>query len=179
LGAAAIAAAAVSWWARRDPDPGRWGRGAEAEVATAQLLGRLPRRFVVLHDRRRPGASGNIDHLVLGPTGVFVVDSKARRAALKVRRGQVWAGDHAIDPGPAARQAAYVERALGVPVAAIVAVHGLGFRRRGRKVDGVRIIPADRLCRRLRRRGRGRGLTRSRVVALAGVADPLFPPVIG
>lgn len=145
-------------------------------MVTAQLLARLPRRFVVLHDRRQPGSRGNIDHLVVGPSGIWVVDSKARRAPLQVRRGQVWAGEHAIDPGPAARQAACVERALGVPVAAIVAVHGQGLRRRGKKVDGVRIIPAGRLCRRLRR---GRRLHRSSLDVLAVMADEMFPPAGG
>jgi hypothetical protein len=31
---------------------------------------------VVLHDRAIPGCPGNVDHLLVGPTGVFVVDSK-------------------------------------------------------------------------------------------------------
>jgi hypothetical protein len=180
LAVAAVAAAVLGWWVGRDTDPERWGRGAAAEVATAELLARLPRRFVVLHDRRPPGARGNIDHLVVGPSGVWVIDSKARRAVVSVRRGHVWAGDHAIDPGPAARQAASVERALGVPVNAIVAVHGQGLRRRGRKVNGVRMVPADRLGRRIRRRQRGQRLPHSSVVVLAGLADRHFPqaPVV-
>jgi nuclease-like protein len=31
---------------------------------------------VVFHDLAVPGSPANVDHLVLGPTGVFVIDSK-------------------------------------------------------------------------------------------------------
>jgi len=32
--------------------------------------------IVVLHDRRVPGTRGNVDHVVIGPAGVYVVDTK-------------------------------------------------------------------------------------------------------
>jgi hypothetical protein len=167
-----LGAAAWAWRWRPAPDQDRWRRGSEGEAATAVLLARLPRRFVVLHDRRMPGQRGNIDHLVVGPSGVWVVDSKVRRARLRVHRGRVWAGDHAIDVAPVTAQAARAEEALGVPVAAVVAVHGNGLRRRGKKVDGVLVVPAHRLVRRLRR---GRRLPRTPARALATQAERLFP----
>jgi hypothetical protein len=170
---AAAGALAFAWWRRPLPDPDRWARGAAAEVATARLLARLPRRFVALHDRRAPGSQGNIDHIVIGPSGVWVIDSKARRAGLRVRRGQVWAGAQVIDAAPAARQAEQVARLLGVPVQAVVAVHGHGLRRRGKKVGGVRILPAPRLARLLRR---GRQRPQPDVVALAAEAGRMFRP---
>src|SRR4029450_6068736 len=42
---------------------------------------RPPRRlardgFVIFHDLAMPGSDVNVDHLVIGPTGVFVIDSK-------------------------------------------------------------------------------------------------------
>jgi hypothetical protein len=171
--ATAVAAAAFAWWQRPAPDPDRWARGANAEVATARLLARLPRGFVVLHDRRAPGSPGNIDHIVIGPSGVWVIDSKARRAELRIHRGQVWAGHRVVDPRPAARQAEQVARLLGAPVSAVVAVHGRGLRRRGKKVGDVRILPARRLCRRLRR---GRQQSQPDVVALAAKAGRMFMP---
>jgi Nuclease-related domain len=171
--AGSLPVAALAFWWRPEPDPQRWLRGAGAEMATARMLTRLPRRFVVLHDRRPPGSRGNLDHLVIGPSGVWVVDSKVRRARLRIHRGQVWAGDFPIDVAPVARQAARVAEALATPVAAIVAVHGVGLRRRGKKVGGVRVVPAHRLIRHIRRR---RKLTRSEVVARAARADRLFPP---
>lgn len=167
-----LAAAVVAWWWRPAPDPERWQRGAEGEVATARLLAELPRRFVVLHDRRSPGGRGNVDHIVIGRSGVWVVDSKVRRARLRVRRGQVWANGHQIDVAPVTAQAASLQHALGVPVTAIVAVHGQVLRRRGMVVDEVKVLPASRLTRRLRR---GRRLPRRDIAVLAATADRLFP----
>jgi Nuclease-related domain len=172
VGSASVAA--LSWYVRPDPDPDRWLRGSEGEVATAKLLSRLPRRFIVLHDRHAPGSRGNLDHIVVGPSGVWVVDSKVRHARARIHRGQVWAGDYPVDLGPVSRQAARVEAALGTPVAAVVAIHGAGLRRRGKDIAGVLVLPARRVARRLRR-GRGRRLSHARVIDLASAADRLFP----
>ncbi len=52
-----------------------WATGAEGEV----VLGRRLDAAVgvrVLHDRRVPGSKANIDHLAIGPRGVFVIDAK-------------------------------------------------------------------------------------------------------
>ena len=168
------AAALVAWWCRPDRDVDRWRRGAEGEVATAALLARLPRRWAVLHDRAVPGSSANIDHLVIGPTGVWVVDTKSTRAPLRVKRGGVWAGEHRIDTGAATWEAGVVADWLGVRAVPIVAVHGSGLRRRGKSAGGVRVVPADRLVRRLRR-GR-RMLSRADVTALACRAAEHLPP---
>ncbi len=52
-------------------------KGAEGESVTARTLSGLPSDWVVLHDLRWPGRRfANLDHLVIGPGGVFVVDSK-------------------------------------------------------------------------------------------------------
>jgi hypothetical protein len=73
-------AALVGWRLRfRSSEAVRtWQRGASGERHTARLLRRLTREgFVVFHDLAVPGnASANVDHLVIGPTGVFVIDSK-------------------------------------------------------------------------------------------------------
>ena len=165
LASVGMAAGLATWLLKPDPDPDRWRRGAAGEVATAVLLTRLPRRFVVLHDRRVPGSRANIDHLVIGPTGVWVVDSKVYRARLRIRRGAVWAGEYRVPTTPAAWEAERLARLLGVAARAVVAVHADGLRRRGKVIDGVRVIPAQRLCRRLRR-GRPT-LTSAAVAALA------------
>jgi hypothetical protein len=165
LGVAGVGVGLADWLLRPEPDPERWRRGAAGEVATAVLLTRLPRRFVVLHDRRLPGVRANIDHLVIGPTGVWVVDSKAYRARLRIRRGQVWAGEYQVPTAPAAWEAERVGQLLRTSVQAVVAVHGEGLRRRGKVAGGVRVLPARRLRRRLRR-GR-RVLTRAEIADMA------------
>ena len=54
-----------------------WKRGSIGESKVAKTLATLDRDDVlVLHDRKVPGTRGNIDHLVICPAGVLVVDSK-------------------------------------------------------------------------------------------------------
>jgi hypothetical protein len=54
-----------------------WQRGAEGERRTAQLLERLTRDgYVVFHDLAVPGSPASVDHLAIGPSGMFVIDSK-------------------------------------------------------------------------------------------------------
>jgi hypothetical protein len=54
-----------------------WERGAIGEEKLAKSLNTLTERGArVLHDRRIPGSRANIDHLVVGPAGVFVIDAK-------------------------------------------------------------------------------------------------------
>jgi|GEM_PF-1404328 len=58
-----------------------WSKGAKGEYDTARVLSELPDDYVVFHDYhpRRGGnrlASWNVDHVVVGPTGIFLLDSK-------------------------------------------------------------------------------------------------------
>jgi hypothetical protein len=53
-----------------------WKIGAEGEERVGEVLTDVV-GIEVLHDRRWPGTrSSNIDHVVVGPSGVFVVDAK-------------------------------------------------------------------------------------------------------
>lgn len=52
-------------------------RGAAGEERTAEVLRALPAEWTVLHDVSWPGRRmANIDHVVIGPAGIFVIDSK-------------------------------------------------------------------------------------------------------
>ena len=76
----ALAALAAGWGLRFRPSPEAvaWRCGAAGERRTARLLAQLERHgWVVLHDLAVPGSRANIDHLAIGPGGVFVIDSKA------------------------------------------------------------------------------------------------------
>ena len=55
-----------------------WIRGARSERAVGETLAGLGGAYVVMHDIEQPG-EGNIDHLVCGPTGVYLVETKHRR----------------------------------------------------------------------------------------------------
>jgi hypothetical protein len=166
--------AAMVLWPRQDPS--RWARGAAGELATAALLERLPgRHWVVLHDLALPGSRANVDHLVIGPTGVWVVDTKAYRARLEARWRKVLVGSVPLSTAAVRWEAERVSSVLGVEARPIVAVHGRGLPRRGRRCSGVRVIPAARLASRL---GRGRrlrpSLTARRVGELGDLAESRF-----
>lgn len=63
-----------------------WEQGAEGEVAVARALEELPDEWVVLHDLAWPGRQrANLDHVVIGPGGVFVVDAKNWTGRIEVR----------------------------------------------------------------------------------------------
>jgi hypothetical protein len=101
------------------------------ERRTAQLLGPLERHgWVVLHDLAVPGSAANIDHLAIGPGGVFVIDSKQYRGRLQLdSSGQLWHGRYPLAPTLRAvefeaDQAAQILPDPGVAVVPIVAVHG-------------------------------------------------------
>jgi hypothetical protein len=71
-------------------DLDRWVLGFKGERSIGELLNELrSERFTVMHDIAQTG-EGNIDHLVSGPTGVFMIESKAKgyqqEALLKARR---------------------------------------------------------------------------------------------
>lgn len=66
-----------------------WSRGAVGEERVGKHLeDARPRGIEVLHDCRIPRSRANIDHLVIGPTGVWVVDAK-RYVDGKVERRDV------------------------------------------------------------------------------------------
>ncbi|MEN8707227.1 MAG: nuclease-related domain-containing protein [Nocardioides marinisabuli] len=62
-------------------------RGADGEEATAQALDALPEdQWTVFHDVRWPGRKlANVDHVVVGPGGVFVIDTKNWSGRVEVR----------------------------------------------------------------------------------------------
>jgi hypothetical protein len=76
-----------------DPQSTRaWERGAVGEERMALRLADLPDTFRMLHDRRIRGTRANIDHIVVGPSGVWVIDAKRyvdKRPALRVDGGML------------------------------------------------------------------------------------------
>jgi hypothetical protein len=54
--------------------------GAAIENAVAKVDG------IVLHNRRLPGRRGDIDHIAIVPSGIYVIDAKAVRGKVEVRR---------------------------------------------------------------------------------------------
>lgn len=63
---------------------GAWKVGAEGERRVAEVLAETS-GIEVLHDRLVPGSRANIDHIVVGPSGVFVIDAKKYTGKIEVR----------------------------------------------------------------------------------------------
>ena len=64
-----------------------WESGAAGERRLATKLAELDGTVVALHDRSVPRSRANIDHIVVGPRGVFVIDAKRYKdASISVRR---------------------------------------------------------------------------------------------
>ena len=69
-------------------DPERLRRGISGEEAVADALAGLPSSYWVLH-----GVStghGDVDHVVIGPTGVFALETKAWDGKFYRSRGQLY-----------------------------------------------------------------------------------------
>jgi hypothetical protein len=63
-----------------------WAVGARGEELLGQRLNGLAEHGVkVLHDRRIPPTKANIDHIAVGPTGVFVIDAKRYKGQPRLR----------------------------------------------------------------------------------------------
>jgi Nuclease-related domain len=151
---AALAASAVAWGLRFRPSPDAvaWRRGAAGERRTARLLNPLERQgWAVLHDLAVPGSRANIDHLVIGPGGVFAIDSKHYRGRLQLdASGRLWHGRYPLAPTLRAvdfeaDQAAQVLPDPDVVVVPIVAVHGAQVPWGKVVMQGVPVVAARRL----------------------------------
>lgn len=91
--AAAKARALREKAARLEAEAKQWDKGAEGERRTAAVLSGLATRgYVVLDDLAIPGSRANIDHVVVGPRGVTVVETKAYTGQLRINDGTIWHG---------------------------------------------------------------------------------------
>jgi hypothetical protein len=156
---AVAALAAVGWRLRFRPSPETraWARGAAGERHVARLLAPLDAHgWTVLHDLRVPGSAANIDHLVIGPPGVFVIDAKHYSGPLYVSRdGGLWRGRYPLAAALSATrwEADKVQATLGVPdidVVPIVAVVGAAVPFGQVSIHSIPVVAAHSLPRMLR-----------------------------
>jgi hypothetical protein len=177
-----LAAMAVGWGLRFRPSPDAvaWRRGAAGERRSARLLSPLERQgWVVLHDLAVPGSPANLDHLVIGPGGVFVVDSKQYRGRLQLDpSGRLWHGRYPLTATLRAVsfEADRAARVLADPqvVVPIVAIHGAQVPWGKVVTQGVPVVSARRLPSMLR--ALPGVLGPERVAALADRARVRFHP---
>ena len=75
-----------------DPQPRRaWAKGSQGERLLAEALTRrIGDRVALLHDRKVPTSSANIDHLAIAATGVWIIDAKKYTGRLQRRDKGGW-----------------------------------------------------------------------------------------
>lgn len=181
----------VTAWAGLNPQAAaadavaaRWRLGAEAEAETARRL-RVLRLYGwrIRHDLRMSGRRFNLDHVLVSPCGTAVVVADTKRwpvgRTITTGGGRLWCGgeDRTTEVEKAARYAALVSAAVGVPVWPLLIVHG--SRVRGHlEVDTVagrvQVVGVDQAVRVLRAAPAGWSWSRARQVV--GRVDEVLRP---
>lgn len=211
VAAAAVPLYYVYAWIRPGPAT-RWRRGAAAERRTGRHLSRLdPAGYYVLHDRALPdahppgpagadpasrpgrgagagraGRVANLDHLVIGLTGVYAIVTRRWRPRAGIwleRRRLLVGGRSAAGPLRTAVHAAEAVSAVlraeldfDVPVSGVVAVYGARVPRVGLLYEQVVFQRADRLPSFVR--DHPVVFTSAQVAEMAAAAERRLPPMI-
>lgn len=107
---------------------------ADVEEATAAALAALPPSWTVVRDPRWPeDRFPSIDHIAVGPTGVFVIDTRSWPGRVSVLRGALW---HNTEPRTGV---------LHETAAAAASVSDLAASARFDYVHGVICLPGSNL----------------------------------
>jgi nuclease-like protein len=134
----------------------RWSQGAGGEESVGRALAELGDAWAVLHDVGT--GRGNIDHVVIGPAGLFTIETKSHRGRIRVdnidRRmlGQAWA------------QRKWLEEVSDAPVEALLVFSAAYLDRPLSRQRGVLVMPGRLLVRHLV--GRERVLSPEEVKAI-------------
>lgn len=161
-----------------------WRVGAEGERMTAKHLDGLNSAgFVLLHDRKAPGYGGNVDHVAIGPSGLWVIETKSLRGKVEIEDGALKIGGYRQDKivDQVYREATAVQIALrtaleksSITASPVLCLHRSRMPLFGKTVRGVRLASGGDLVR-LLKQGPVR-LTPEQVQELATAADRLLSP---
>lgn len=72
----------------------RVSKGIKGEALVAECLERLPDDYFLLNDVVLPGHLGNVDHIVIGPCGVVVIETKHFSGSVESHRNAWFANGH-------------------------------------------------------------------------------------
>jgi hypothetical protein len=141
------------------PDAAPWFSGALGEREVGSLLAQLPAGWSAFHAVPVGSGDADVDHLVVGPPGVFVVNTKHHRGAT------VWVGDRSVlvngakhpylrnSDLEASRVRGLLARAgIEAPVEPVVAIVGAKELRVRRQPSRAAVLRAEGLVRWLTRR---------------------------
>jgi hypothetical protein len=161
-----------------------------AQRITQRKLARLERSgYRALHARPIPDSTEFIDHLVVGPTGVYAIDSEkhSKKLPIRVKNGkQIWIGPKSQKPRleharwEAGRASELISARLGreVNVRPALAIYGPHIPWDIAVIREVDVFNGDRLRRYLKRRARIREsmkLSRDEVMRIYQAAEEVLP----
>jgi hypothetical protein len=123
----------------------RRDRGASGEEQVGALLDDLGERgWRVIHDATF--GHGNVDHILIGPPGVFTIETKSHPGPIHVAKL------HGATLNQARAQGAALQRATGIDSQPLLVYSRAWVDRPGARRRGVRVIPARMLARHLEKR---------------------------
>ena len=133
-----------------------WGKGARGERRSAEILDALGSRgFVILYNRLMPDGRGDIDSIAIGPTGVWVIETKNLSGAVEVVRDRLFVKDQDRQAmvEQVYREAFAVQQIVGdllasavTMVVPVLCIHGARTPRLDRTVGGVRVASGGSLA---------------------------------
>ena len=97
-----VSAIAVAfWWRRGLLRVESFFKGARGEEAVAGLMARLPDDWHVFHDFE--AGRYHVDHVLIGPAGVFAIETKNWRDPVMLESGELIVGGHVPSHPPIAQ----------------------------------------------------------------------------
>ncbi|WP_242454687.1 nuclease-related domain-containing protein [Bailinhaonella thermotolerans] len=163
-----------------------WRRASAAERRTEAQLRKLERvGYRALHARAIPGSDAQIDHLVIGPTGVYAVDSEKWDRRLPVRamsHRKLFHGPHSQKPRldearwEADRAAELIGQAIGreVQVVPSLAIYGPTIPWKILNIRDVDVFEGGRVRKWITKREKT--LTATEIERIARAAENVLPP---
>jgi len=170
-------------------------RATSAQRRTRHRLAMLrPSGYVSLHARVIPGSDSIIDHLVIGPSGVFAIDSERWDRRLPIRTTAGGKGSGALYHGPFSQtarlaharwEAAQAARLVGaelqqdISVTPAMVIYGPMVPWGVAKLRGVEVFggrQVGKFFRRAKRMARGRRLDDEQIGLIFEAADRALPP---
>ncbi len=148
----AVAAAILLAWG--DRRLGNFLKGAKGEEWVAHELAFLSAEYAVFNGLRLGGGKQNFDHIIVGPAGVFVVETKNWKGSVEFHDGKLYAGGKEPSRPPlkqvkaaTAELVAYIDDAGcgDLPVHSVLCFLGTELPEEIMNVNGVVVCSGARL----------------------------------
>lgn len=148
-------------WRRTTRDMHTYGLGHRGERAVATLLAELGKDgYTLINDIEAKGAAANIDHVLIGPPGIFVIETKTltkpdtlkpgERPLITAKDGKLLRNGLPMDRDPIAQVRACADQlrrmlsplpdASNIPIHMVVAFPGWWVDASAKTVNGVHVI---------------------------------------